>query len=70
MPTDYRGGYHDGEDNCAYQRPAVLSDMQQTACTRMLGCHLIDGAGHWVQQEQPQRVTDCCSTYCGAETAA
>jgi pimeloyl-ACP methyl ester carboxylesterase len=22
----------------------------------MLGCHLIDGAGHWVQQEQPGQV--------------
>jgi pimeloyl-ACP methyl ester carboxylesterase len=24
----------------------------------MLGCHLIDGAGHWVQQEQPERVSE------------
>ena len=23
----------------------------------MLGCHLIDGAGHWVQQEQPEQVS-------------
>ena len=22
----------------------------------MIGCHLIDGAGHWVQQEQPDEV--------------
>jgi len=22
----------------------------------MIGCHLIDGAGHWVQQEQPAEV--------------
>jgi pimeloyl-ACP methyl ester carboxylesterase len=22
----------------------------------MRGCHLIDGAGHWVQQEQPEAV--------------
>ncbi len=22
----------------------------------MLGCHLLDGAGHWVQQEQPAEV--------------
>jgi pimeloyl-ACP methyl ester carboxylesterase len=31
--------------------------MQGTACTRMLGCHLLDGAGHWVQQEQPEMVS-------------
>ena len=30
--------------------------MQESACTRMVGCHLIDGAGHWVQQEQPEQV--------------
>jgi pimeloyl-ACP methyl ester carboxylesterase len=23
----------------------------------MVGCHLIEGAGHWVQQEQPQEVS-------------
>jgi pimeloyl-ACP methyl ester carboxylesterase len=32
--------------------------MQTSACTRMIGCHLIEGAGHWVQQEQPQQVRD------------
>ena len=31
--------------------------MQAIACTRMIGCHLIEGAGHWVQQEQPQQVS-------------
>jgi pimeloyl-ACP methyl ester carboxylesterase len=39
-----------------YQRPGAFEAMQNTACTRMLGCHLIDGAGHWVQQEQPEQV--------------
>ena len=39
-----------------HQRPGGLERMQRSACTRMLGCHLIDGAGHWVQQEQPQEV--------------
>jgi pimeloyl-ACP methyl ester carboxylesterase len=41
-----------------YQRPGNFERMQQSACTRMLGCHLIDGAGHWVQQEQPARVSE------------
>jgi pimeloyl-ACP methyl ester carboxylesterase len=41
-----------------YQRPGAFERMRQTICTRMLGCHLIDGAGHWVQQEQAERVAD------------
>jgi pimeloyl-ACP methyl ester carboxylesterase len=39
-----------------YQRPGAFERMQTAACTRMLGCHLLDGAGHWVQQEQPEAV--------------
>jgi pimeloyl-ACP methyl ester carboxylesterase len=45
------------QDWGTYQRPGVYEAMQKTACTRMLGCHLIDGAGHWVQQEQPKEVS-------------
>ena len=41
-----------------YQRPGNFERMQQSVCTRMLGCHLIEGAGHWVQQEQPERVSE------------
>jgi pimeloyl-ACP methyl ester carboxylesterase len=41
-----------------YQRPGNFERMQSTACTRMRGCHLIDGAGHWVQQEQSAQVAE------------
>jgi len=40
-----------------YQRPGAFERMQQSACTNMQGCHLIDGAGHWVQQEQAANVS-------------
>ncbi|MCX7319037.1 MAG: alpha/beta hydrolase, partial [Hyphomicrobiales bacterium] len=40
-----------------YQRPGALETMQRTACTDMRAVHLIDGAGHWVQQEQADEVS-------------
>jgi pimeloyl-ACP methyl ester carboxylesterase len=40
-----------------YQRPGVFEAMQTKACTRMIGCRLVDRAGHWVQQEQPAEVS-------------
>ena len=40
-----------------YQRPGNIERMQTSACTNMQGCHLLDGAGHWVQQEQPEHVS-------------
>jgi pimeloyl-ACP methyl ester carboxylesterase len=41
-----------------YQTPGSLERMRDHACTRMLGTYLLDGAGHWVQQEQPEQVAD------------
>jgi pimeloyl-ACP methyl ester carboxylesterase len=41
----------------AYQNPGALERMQKIACTRMVAVHLVEGAGHWVQQEQPELVS-------------
>ena len=35
-----------------YQSPGSFERMQEVACTDMRAVHLVDGAGHWVQQEQ------------------
>jgi pimeloyl-ACP methyl ester carboxylesterase len=40
-----------------YQTPGAVESMQSKACTRMAGVHLVDGAGHWVQQEQPEETS-------------
>jgi pimeloyl-ACP methyl ester carboxylesterase len=38
------------------QSPGALERMQKTACTNMKEIHLVEGAGHWIQQEQPDEV--------------
>ncbi|MBN9560298.1 MAG: alpha/beta fold hydrolase [Alphaproteobacteria bacterium] len=40
-----------------YQSPGAFERMQSVACTRMRECHLLEDAGHWVQQEQPAEVS-------------
>jgi pimeloyl-ACP methyl ester carboxylesterase len=45
------------QDWGTYQRAGAFEAMQKSACTAMIGCHLVDGAGHWVQQEQPAEVS-------------
>lgn len=41
-----------------YQSPGTLERMQDEVCTNMVGVHLVEGAGHWVQQEQPNKTVE------------
>lgn len=51
QPSMYLAG---ASDWGSYQSPGALERMQSEACTDMRGVHMVDGAGHWVQQEQPE----------------
>ena len=51
------------QDWGVYQTPGAIERMQNTACSAMIDCKLIDGAGHWVQQEQPELVTSTLLTF-------
>ena len=37
-----------------YQRPGTLERMESGSCTDLRGIYLVEGAGHWVQQEQAE----------------
>ena len=53
VPAIYIAG---ASDWGIYQKPGDFEVMQKSACSRFEGAHLIEGAGHWVQQEQPEAV--------------
>jgi pimeloyl-ACP methyl ester carboxylesterase len=55
VPSCFIGG---ASDWGVHQSPGALESMQAHACTRLQGVHLVEGAGHWVQQEQPDAVLD------------
>ena len=54
VPSLFIGGKSDWG---VFQNPGAFERMQSTACTQMRGAHLIDGAGHWLEQEQPDQVS-------------
>jgi pimeloyl-ACP methyl ester carboxylesterase len=54
VPSCFIGGKSDWG---VYQSPGALESMATTACTQFEGIHLVDDAGHWVQQERPEAVT-------------
>ncbi len=54
VPSQFIAGKSDWG---VYQTPGAVDKMRTSACTHMAGFHLLDGAGHWVQQEQPELVS-------------
>jgi pimeloyl-ACP methyl ester carboxylesterase len=54
-----------GSDWGVEQTPGALRRMRELACTKMEAVHLVEGAGHWVQQEQPEQVIDLLLSWLG-----
>jgi pimeloyl-ACP methyl ester carboxylesterase len=53
VPSLFIGGTRDWG---TYSAPGALDLMRTKAATNMRGIELIDGAGHWIQQEQPDKL--------------
>ena len=53
MPALFLSGKSDWG---VYQRAGSLEGMKR-ACTKFEGVELVDGAGHWVQQERADHVS-------------
>ncbi len=60
VPTMFISGARDWG---AYQSPGALERMTREVCTRMAGTHFVEGAGHWVQQEQADEVNRLLSQF-------
>jgi pimeloyl-ACP methyl ester carboxylesterase len=46
-----------------YQTPGAIERMQTVTCQELRGCHLLQGAGHWIQQEKPSDVASLLLTF-------
>jgi len=64
VPACFIGGKSDWGP---YQRPRDLGKMRETAFAEDRGCHFVEGAGHWVQQEQPGEIVRLLLEFLAAE---
>lgn len=60
VPSLFIGGRSDWG---AYSAPGALDLMKTRAATRMAESEFIEGAGHWIQQEQPLRLGELLLTF-------
>jgi pimeloyl-ACP methyl ester carboxylesterase len=54
VPSTFMGGKSDWG---VYQTPGALERLEKTLTTKYQGTQLVNGAGHWVQQEQPDALS-------------
>ncbi len=67
VPCCYIAGQSDWG---TYQSPGSLQAMCASACSLFRGVHLVTGAGHWVQQEQPAAVAELLIEFIAASSRA
>jgi pimeloyl-ACP methyl ester carboxylesterase len=60
VPACFIGG---AQDWGVYQVPGALAAMEGAATSDWRGATLIEGAGHWVQQEQPKATFDALGRF-------
>ena len=59
VPLLYMAGKKDWG---TYQEPGAVDNMGKH-CTKLKGVELLDDAGHWVQQEQPEKVAELVAKF-------
>ncbi len=60
MPACFIAGARDWG---VHQRPGQLEALRTTGCAQLRDVHLVEGAGHWVQQERPERVSELLAAF-------
>lgn len=55
VPATFISGAQDWGN---YQTVGAIEAMDGKGCSKLLGLHFVEGAGHWVQQEQPGKVIE------------
>ncbi len=63
VPSAFVSG---AQDWGTHQKPGTFESMQSYGCSDYRGTHLVDRAGHWVQQEAPDQVNALLLDFIGS----
>ena len=67
VPSAFIAG---AQDWGVHQKPDEFEAMQSKGLADLRGVHLLDGAGHWVQQEQADKVLGLLIEFLKTEKAS